>query len=254
MKIKLLFISAFACLLICSCGSNETKETSESTNVEENADTTITGTITKMWWETYQGASSGGINIDDGKGLPISSDYLGDNNSGRIFINKEASDILFLDKEKDIERLNTKYLNKKAKVTCDAKTLKIKSIELLSGDAINSEDTITIKASIQGMDRDKNTGLRILSFINENGGKEEKMRFYLDNDRNYSVTSLYRGKGNKSDFVFCTENYDLSLTPNNINRKAIIKAGSRIVSERNTTGGNKVTLSKQNVILDVMWE
>lgn len=253
MKFKLLTISTAFYLIFISCGSNTDKENSTSSESVMNNDTTISGTITKMWWDTYQGMSDGGITMNNGKDLTISTDYLGENNSGRIFINAEVNDILFLDKQNDKERLNAKYLNKNAKVTFDKKTSTIKKIELTGGDKAIEEDSSLIKGYVLGMSRDKKSGINFINFKDETG-KEEKIRLFLDNDNHYTLTTIYHGKGKKSESVFYIDGYSLSLTPKNTERKVNIKTANKLVTERNTSDGNRVTLSYEIVILDIIWD
>lgn len=256
MKIKLLTIGTIAIIMAMSCSNNTNQETTNSTDSKKNNDTTISGNITKMWWSTYQGKGQGGITMDNGKELTISTDYLGANNSGRIFINSEVSDILFLDKENDKDRLNTKYLNKNAKVTFDKKTSQISKIELTGGESVVSQDTILLKGYISGMTSDKYTGLKFITLKDEQA-KETKIRIFLDEGGHYRLSSIYGGEGRKSDYVFSIDNYQIVLTPNNTERKVVVKTANKLVVERmaaSATTTDRVTVLKENVILDIVWD
>lgn len=253
MKIKSFTIGTIIAIMTISCSNNSNQASNSASSSKENNDTTITGVISKMWWDTYQGMSDGGITMDNEKDLTISTDYLGENNSGRIFINPEVSDILFLDKENDKDRLNTKYLNKNAKVTFDKKTSTISKIELIGGDKVIESDSSLTKGYVLGMSRNKKSGINFINFKDETG-KEEKIRLFLDNDNHYTLTTIYHGKGKKSESVFYIDGYSLSLTPNNTERKVNIKTANKLVTERITSDGNRVTLSNEIVILDIIWD
>jgi hypothetical protein len=253
MKIKSFTVGTIIALMTISCSNNSNQISNSDSSSNENNDTIISGTITQMWWDSYQGMSDGGITLDNKKNLTISTDYLGENNSGRIFINPEVSDILFLEKEKDNERLNTNYLNKNAKVTFDKKTSTIKKIDLIGGEKPIKEDSSLINGYVLGMNRDKNSGMNFITFKDETG-KEEKIRLYIDNEGHYTLTSIYHGEGKKSESIFYIDGYSLSITPNNTEKRVLIKKANKMVTERNTSNGNRVSLSFEPVILDIVWD
>lgn len=259
MKINLIsaLIITASIATLSSCGGKSNNQSSANdTEIKKAEDSTITGSITKMSALIYQGTGSYYITVDNNKNdLWISTDFLGDNGACRIFINPEAKDILILNKEKFEDRLNLKYLNKNIKATFNKKNFKISKLELVGGDKAINQETKTIKGFILGLDRDKKSGDNYIKLKKESG-ELENIRLYLDKSNHYTVTSVYRGEGKKSNYVFYIDNYALSLTPDNMNRKVNITCSIKLVTDTDidsNEGRNNKSFHYENVITEVEW-
>lgn len=254
MKKVLFTIITFTIIIFSSCG-DKSKEEASSENNSQN-DSTMTGSIKKMWWWNYQGIGDDGITIDDKISLTISQDALGDNNTRRIFINSEVKDILFLDKENGKDRLNLKYLDKNVTVTFNKKTLMISKIELIGGEKTVLKERTTINGFITGFQKDTKGNL-LVDFKNENG-KVEKYRLGKNENGGYNndLFLIYHGKGKVADYIFRPRNYEIELVPNNADKNVQIICETKLVKDAESNsneGSKKEDFYNELVITEISW-